>query len=62
MLEQDYPFSCPHCGVELSARLDVNGGQQQRYVQDCETCCRPVQIEVHFDGDEVEYFLAEGEE
>ena len=62
MLEQDYPFTCPHCGVDLSARLDVNGGQEQSYVQDCEICCKSIQIEVRFDGDEVEYFSAQAEE
>ncbi|MSR77107.1 MAG: CPXCG motif-containing cysteine-rich protein [Candidatus Omnitrophica bacterium] len=58
-MEEDYPFPCPHCGVDLSTRLDKSGGSKQKFVQDCEVCCRPIQIEVWFKGDEVIYFSAE---
>ena len=59
MIESDYSFSCPHCGVELSVRLDPSGGRQQRFIQDCEVCCKPIQIAVKFDGEEVTDFSAE---
>ncbi len=58
MIEQDYPFSFPHCGEELSVRLDPSGGGRQKFVQDCEVCCSPIQIEVHLKGGEVEFFSA----
>ena len=59
MIEQDYPFSCPHCGEELSVRLEPNGGRKQRFIQDCEVCCRPIQIAVELKGGEVVDFSAE---
>ncbi len=59
MVEPDYAFSCPHCGVELNARLDITGGSFQRFIQDCETCCRPIQITVEFEDDEISSFSAE---
>lgn len=59
MIEQDYSFTCPHCGVDLSARLDLSGGKNQQFIQDCETCCRPIQITVEFDGGGVTEFSAE---
>ena len=59
MIEQDYFFACPHCGEELSVRLDRTGGRQQRFVQDCEVCCRPIQIVVTFEGENVVRFSAE---
>jgi transcription elongation factor Elf1 len=62
MIEEDYFFSCPHCGVDLSTRLDKSGGSRQRFVQDCETCCRPIHIEVRFEGEEVVHFSAGDEE
>ena len=62
MVEQDYPFSCPHCGVELSVRLDRTGGREQQFIQDCENCCRPIQIEVRFEGVEVAHFSAAASE
>lgn len=62
MLEEDYPFSCPHCGEELSARLDASGGRKQSYIQDCEVCCKPIQIRVEYSGGEVAEFSAEATE
>ena len=62
MIEEDYPFSCPSCGEEQNVRLDPSGGRKQKFIQDCEVCCRPIQIEVHFKGGEVDYFSAVGEE
>jgi hypothetical protein len=62
LIEQDYPFSCPHCGVELSARLDPSGGLRQQFIQDCEICCRPIQIFVRFQDGNVEEFSVEADE
>lgn len=59
MIDVDYSFSCPHCGEELTLRLDASGGRKQKFIQDCEICCRPIQIEVHFAEGDVEFFSAE---
>lgn len=59
MLDPDYSFSCPHCGAGLTIVLDRSGGSRQRFVQDCETCCKPIQIEVRFEGEEISEFSAE---
>ena len=58
MLEQDYSFPCPYCGVTLSVRLDVTGGRKQALVYDCEICCRPIQIQVEFEGENIASFSA----
>ena len=62
MIEHDVSFTCPHCGEPLSARFDVTGGRRQQFLQDCEVCCKPIQIDVAFDGDEVVSFSAESSE
>ena len=62
MIEEDYPFICPHCGVDLSVRLEAGGGRKQKFIQDCEVCCRPIQIAVEFKGGEVVDFSAEAGE
>lgn len=59
MIKQDYSFTCPHCGEELSVRLDLSGGRKQQFVQDCEVCCRPFQIQVEFKGEEAASFSVE---
>ena len=61
MLERDYSFPCPYCGVTLSVPLDVTGGSKQAFVYDCEVCCRPIQLRFEFKGDEVVNFSAEPE-
>jgi hypothetical protein len=43
--------SCPHCGETVIIGLDPGGGSDQTYVEDCQVCCRPWQVHVHYDDD-----------
>jgi transcription elongation factor Elf1 len=36
-------FDCPHCGARISVVLDLSAGCQ-RYIEDCEVCCNPLEI------------------
>jgi transcription elongation factor Elf1 len=36
-------FACPHCGERISMLLDLSAGYQ-RYIEDCEVCCSPIEI------------------
>jgi len=36
---------CPYCGEDISMVLDMSV-RQQTYIEDCEVCCRP--IEIHY--------------
>jgi transcription elongation factor Elf1 len=36
-------FTCPHCGEWISMLLDLSASSQ-RYVEDCEVCCNPIEI------------------
>jgi len=36
-------FLCPYCGQEISIVLDTSV-RRQAYVEDCEVCCRPIEI------------------
>lgn len=40
--------ACPYCGAEIELNLDPGGGATQRYVEDCEVCCRPWQLTVRW--------------
>lgn len=62
MVEEDYAFSCPHCGVDLSVRLEPGAGRKQELIQDCEVCCRPIRIFAEFRGEELISFSAEPDE
>lgn len=47
-LDSEAEVSCPHCGEMVEIALDPGGGVTQEYVQDCEVCCRPWQVQVHY--------------
>ncbi|MGA2052811.1 MAG: CPXCG motif-containing cysteine-rich protein [Opitutales bacterium] len=44
-------MECPYCGEAVEITLDPDGGATQRYVQDCEVCCRPWEVHVSYDAE-----------
>ena len=42
---EEYFFICPYCLQRISMLLDCSVAEQT-YIEDCEVCCRP--IEVHY--------------
>lgn len=40
---------CPNCGRSLELIVDCSAGSQD-YVEDCEVCCRPIQVTVQIDS------------
>ena len=51
---------CPHCGETIVITLDPAGGSHQEYVEDCEVCCRPWQVRVHYAGGSVDVSVEAG--
>ena len=48
-------FICPHCGESISVLLDLSVLSQE-YIEDCEVCCRPIEIKYRVGEDgEVEF-------
>jgi|TARA_B110001450_G_scaffold101478_1_gene96105 hypothetical protein len=45
---EEYFFQCPYCWEEISMLLEPSSTEQQ-YIEDCEVCCSPIQIEFIFD-------------
>lgn len=41
---------CPYCGVKQEIFLDVSGGAQQSYVEDCEACCQSIEFRLEWNG------------
>ncbi len=39
---------CPYCGEPNEIALDPGSGSQQTYVEDCQVCCQPWQVIVHY--------------
>jgi hypothetical protein len=40
---------CPYCGESIEITLDPGSGSEQEYVEDCEVCCQPWRVMVHYD-------------
>jgi hypothetical protein len=61
-LDDDFPLGdgtaetaahvdCPCCGEPVEIVLDPGSGTRQEYVEDCEVCCRPWNVSVHYAAD-----------
>ena len=50
-LVEDLVFHCAYCGEPNGTRVDPSAGSRQRYVEDCQVCCRPNVLSVRFDVD-----------
>ncbi len=47
----DALITCPYCGEQVEITLDAGGGARQDYVEDCEVCCQPWRVSVHYGPD-----------
>ena len=45
-------ITCPYCGERFEAIVDASAGDAE-YVEDCPVCCRPIELHLSVDGDDV---------
>ena len=53
----EHYFQCPQCGEEISVIVDTSV-EKQKFIEDCEVCCRPIEIEVEIENSAVKIFTA----
>lgn len=41
--------NCPYCGETLDTLVDASGGSQ-RYIEDCQVCCSPIEFLLEIDA------------
>ena len=51
-------FQCPYCWEQISMLIDVSQ-KHQKYIEDCEICCNPIQVSVIVERQDIISFLAE---
>jgi transcription elongation factor Elf1 len=51
----EHQFTCPYCGEEISMVLDLSVGRQT-YIEDCEVCCKPIEISFTVEDDDLASF------
>ncbi|MBP8792518.1 MAG: CPXCG motif-containing cysteine-rich protein [Lutibacter sp.] len=49
---EEHFFQCPYCWEEISMMLD-SSVRNQTYVEDCEVCCNPIELQVKFEDNEL---------
>lgn len=42
-------IECPFCGECITLLIDASSGSQS-YIEDCQVCCRPIEVAVSADG------------
>ena len=53
----DSGFQCAGCGEWNVTTVDASGGTRQRYVEDCQVCCKPNVLRAEYDSSEQEFFI-----
>lgn len=56
---EEHFFQCPFCWESISVLLD-SSVPYQKYIEDCEICCNPMELEVTFENGELVGFVATG--
>jgi hypothetical protein len=52
---EEHFFQCPYCWETISMLMDPSSHDQQ-YIEDCEVCCNPMEINVKFQENELVLF------
>ncbi|MGC9351482.1 MAG: CPXCG motif-containing cysteine-rich protein [Sulfurovum sp.] len=50
-------FTCPYCWQQISMVLDPSE-EVSDYIEDCEVCCRPIELFFRFEENELVSFEA----
>ena len=51
-------FQCPYCWEDISMLVDYSVSNQN-YIEDCEICCNPIQLDIVIENNEITSFQAE---
>ena len=54
---EEHFFQCPYCWEEISMLID-HSITHQSYIEDCEICCNPIQLNVTVRNNEITDFQA----
>ena len=56
-LLQSHNLDCPYCGEVIQIVIDCSVSEQQ-YIEDCQVCCRPINIFINIEGEKVQIYAA----
>jgi transcription elongation factor Elf1 len=61
MLTDTAQIQCPYCGEAVVIVIDCSL-EQQSYIEDCQVCCKPIELSVTVTGDEVAVYAKRDDE
>lgn len=50
LLQENVETYCPYCGEPIQLLVDCSIPAQE-YIEDCQVCCRPIQIQAKVDSE-----------
>jgi hypothetical protein len=50
-------YACAGCGQWNETSVDESAGSRQRYVEDCQVCCKPNLLRVSWDADSAQFLI-----
>jgi len=50
-------FICAYCGEENHTFVDPSQGKTQKYIEDCQICCRPNELSISYDQWNKEFMI-----
>ena len=50
MLLNERWIQCPYCGERIAVQIDTSAGDQA-YIEDCQVCCRPIEMRLSACGE-----------
>lgn len=54
---QGTKFRCAYCGEINHTFVDPSQGDTQKYIEDCQICCRPNELSVSYDKFNKEFLI-----
>ena len=60
-MQDEAAIRCPYCGEGITVLIDASPGAQ-RYIEDCQVCCRPIVLQVDVDDDGTAHVHAASED
>lgn len=54
---QTHNLNCPYCGEVIQLVVDCSINSQE-YIEDCQVCCRPINIFIHIEDEHVQIHVA----
>ena len=48
----EHDIDCPFCAERITLLVDASAGSQT-YIEDCQVCCRPIEVSISADGGEL---------